>query len=74
MLITIAEKNWKPKSQDKAIRGEGASQPQRLGGEIIHPRLRDNLLGLPTSLFHYWSRKLVYNEENEEMKCVLPTS
>ena len=41
MLITIAEKNWKPKSQDKAIRGEGLSQPQRLGSEIIYPRLRD---------------------------------
>ena len=41
MLITIAEKNWKPKSQDMVIRGEGASQPQRLGSEIIYPRLRD---------------------------------
>lgn len=41
MLITIAEKNWKPKSQDKAIRGEGVSQPQRLGSAIIYPRLRD---------------------------------
>ena len=45
MLITIAEKNWKPKSQDKAIRGEGANQPQRLESEIIFPRGPDNLLG-----------------------------
>ena len=45
MLITIAEKNWKPKSQDKAIRGEGVSQPQRLESEIIFPRGPDNLLG-----------------------------
>ena len=41
----IAEKNWKSKSKDKAIRGEGVSQPQRLGSEIIYPRDRDTHTG-----------------------------
>jgi hypothetical protein len=35
--------------------------------------MKNKVSGKYTSLFHYWSRKFVNNEENEEMKCVLPT-
>lgn len=43
-MKNIEEKNWNPKAKAKGIRGEGASQPQRIEGEIILPRGLDSSL------------------------------
>jgi len=56
------EKNWNPKAKAKGIRGEGASQPQRIENEIISPR------GLVSSLRMKRYAELMRNHKKLEIK------
>ena len=42
--IIMAEKSGRLSLKDMLIRGEGISQPQRIGSEIMNPRVRHTFM------------------------------